>query len=45
MIRPEIQEYLEMEAASDKPPRSALTMEQTRQPAMRGNSLLKTISG
>jgi acetyl esterase len=34
MLHPEIQEYLEREAASGKPPRSSLTVEQTRASAM-----------
>ena len=39
MLHPEIQEYLEREASSGKPPRSSLTIEQTRSSAMEKKDL------
>jgi len=39
MLHPEIQEYLDNEAASNEPPRSSLTIEQTRASAMRKREL------
>ena len=39
MLHPEIQEYLDREAASGRPPRSSMTIEQTRVSAMENRGL------